>query len=109
MECQAHGTPLDQLQFLDRADFQRYILTLVDQSGHLTGNTDYLPAFHHQHLTKHKSDSKKDSGYVETYDLGLSDFSLTRFLALNTESYVIWFLTQSPVIYTKSEPASSSL
>ena len=58
--------PLDQLQFLDWEDFQRYILILVDQSGYLTNDIDYLHALHQRHLTKHKSDSKKDSGCVQT-------------------------------------------
>ena len=68
-EGQAYGASPDQLQFLDWVDFQRYALVLVDQSGHLTKNVDHLTALHHQLLTKHKSDSKKDSGSVETYDL----------------------------------------
>jgi len=63
--------PLDQLQFLDWDDFQRYNLILVDQGGYLINDVDYLPAFHQRHLTKHKSDSKKDSGCVQT--LGSTD------------------------------------
>ena len=34
----------------------------------MANDVDYLPAFHQQHLTKHKSDSKKDSGCVFTLD-----------------------------------------
>lgn len=48
-------------------DFRRYIQALVGQGGHLANDVDYLPAFHQQHLTKHKSDSKKDSGWVSTF------------------------------------------
>lgn len=68
-ECETYEIPLDKLQFLDWADFQRYILAVVDQSDHLVNNFNYLPAFHYQHLTKHKSDSKKDSGFVPSYNL----------------------------------------
>ena len=75
--------PPDQLQFLDWGDFQRYILALVGQDGHLTNDVDYLSTFHQQLLTKHKSDSKKESGCVQT--LGLSDDLLTTLLASNTE------------------------
>ena len=75
--------PPDQLQFLDWDDFQRYILILVDQSGYLTNDIDYLPAFHQRHLTKHKSDSKKDSGYAQP--LIRLIISLTTLLASNTE------------------------
>ena len=59
----SQATP-GQLQFLDWADFQRYTLALVDQGDHLVNDVDYLPAFHQQYLTKHKSESKKDSGCV---------------------------------------------
>jgi len=58
----------EQLQFLDWDDFQSYILTLVDRGGYLANDVDYLSAFHQQYLTKHKSDSKKDSGCVQTLD-----------------------------------------
>ena len=71
--------PPDQLQFLDWGDFQRYILALVDQGGHLTNDVDYLSAFHQQHLTKYKSDSKKDSGCVQT--LGLVDSPINNILS----------------------------
>ena len=58
-------TPTDKLQFLDWGDFRRYILALVDRGGHLANDVDYLPAFHQQHLIKHRSDSKKDSRCVQ--------------------------------------------
>ena len=83
MERQIHRAVPDKLQFLDRTDFQRYTLALVDQSGHLTNNPDYLPVFHHQYLTKHRSESKKDSGCVDNYYL--PDILSKMFLALNTE------------------------
>jgi U3 small nucleolar RNA-associated protein 10 len=59
----------DQLQFLDWGDFQRYMQVLVDQGGYLANDVNYLPAFHQQLLTKRKSDSKKDSGWVQTPSL----------------------------------------
>ena len=60
--------PPDQLQFLDWDDFQKYILILVDHGGYLTNDVGYLSAFHQRHLTKYKSDSKKNSGCVHTLD-----------------------------------------
>jgi U3 small nucleolar RNA-associated protein 10 len=54
----------DQLQYLDRDDFKRYIDALGEQTDHLAHDVEHVKLFHQQHLGPDKTDKKRDAECV---------------------------------------------
>ena len=50
------------LQYLDWADFQKYMKAIAENRDNLVHDPEYLQAFHHEHLGTSKADSKKTAG-----------------------------------------------
>lgn len=54
------------LQYLDWADFNRYIQALEDSREHLVNDASYLRVLHQQHLLPVKGESKKHSAFKQS-------------------------------------------
>lgn len=56
-------TGIDQLQYLEWADLQRYVKAMAENAHHFAsaGDGSFVRVWHHQHLSKAKGDSKKDA------------------------------------------------
>lgn len=52
------------LQYLDWADFRKYVATLGTGQNHLVHDSGYLRVLHQEYLSTQKSDSKKQAGYA---------------------------------------------
>lgn len=55
---------IDNLQYLDQGDLQRYLEALLAHADHFENDGAYLPVFHGHYLVKVAGDKKKDSEYV---------------------------------------------
>jgi len=53
-----------KLQYLDRDDYRKYVMTLAEHKEYLTSDSNYIIMFHKQHLGQSKSDKKKEAEYV---------------------------------------------
>jgi len=49
------------LQYLDQEDLKRYLDALVEHRDHFANDASYLKVFQEEHLTRAKSDKKKDA------------------------------------------------
>ncbi|KAF8064012.1 hypothetical protein FPV67DRAFT_198389 [Lyophyllum atratum] len=58
-----YGKSENQLQYLDRDDFKKYIGALAEHGDHLAHDVNYIRVFHQQHLGRSKGDKKRDSEY----------------------------------------------
>ena len=50
------------LEYLDWADFQKYVKAITENRDNLVHDSKYLQAFHHDHLGPTKGESKKNAG-----------------------------------------------
>jgi U3 small nucleolar RNA-associated protein 10 len=66
------GIWVDQLQYLDREDFKRYLDALGEYSDHLAHDVKQVKVFHQQHLVPDKTDKKRDAEYVQHCILSFS-------------------------------------
>jgi hypothetical protein len=55
---------VDQLQYLDRDDFKRYLDATGEKLDHLTHDVEHVKLFHGQHLGSDRTDKKRDTEYV---------------------------------------------
>lgn len=53
-----------KLQYLDWADFQKYMRAVGESRDHLVHDPEYVRTFHREHLAPSKGESKKNAGYV---------------------------------------------
>ncbi|PCH43122.1 hypothetical protein WOLCODRAFT_121527 [Wolfiporia cocos MD-104 SS10] len=60
-----YGTESNLLQYLDWADFRRYVAALAAASSHFAHDVDYIRSFHQEHLSTSKSDTKKQASYKQ--------------------------------------------
>ncbi|PIL25975.1 hypothetical protein GSI_11729 [Ganoderma sinense ZZ0214-1] len=60
-----YGAESAALQYLDWADFQKYMKAIADNRDNLIHDPAYLQAFHRDHLGLTKGDSKKTAGYKQ--------------------------------------------
>lgn len=51
----------DQLQYLDRDDFKKYLDALVEHRDHLVHDVDYIKTLHQLHLGTRKGDKRRES------------------------------------------------
>lgn len=52
---------VDQLQYLDRDDFKRYLEALGEHQDHLAPDVEHVKLFHEQHLSPNKTDKKRNA------------------------------------------------
>jgi U3 small nucleolar RNA-associated protein 10 len=52
------------LQFLDKDDYKKYLMALLEHKEYLVSDSNYIAEFHQHHLGRNKSDKKKESEYV---------------------------------------------
>jgi U3 small nucleolar RNA-associated protein 10 len=55
------------LQYLEWMDLRKYIGAMVEHRHHLASDAGYIRVFQRQALTRQKSDTKKDTGYVSYF------------------------------------------
>ncbi|OSX58041.1 hypothetical protein POSPLADRAFT_1154787 [Postia placenta MAD-698-R-SB12] len=60
-----YGDKSTVLQYLDWADFRKYVATLGTGQNHLVHDSGYLRVLHQEYLSTQKSDSKKQAGYKQ--------------------------------------------
>ncbi|KAI0354312.1 hypothetical protein OH77DRAFT_530067 [Trametes cingulata] len=60
-----YGTDSAKLQYLDWADFQRYVKAIGETRTNMEHDPDHLQAFHREHLSHSRTDSKKTTGYKQ--------------------------------------------
>ncbi|KAG6888637.1 hypothetical protein C0992_007989 [Termitomyces sp. T32_za158] len=58
-----YGKNENQLQYLDRDDLKTYLDALMERKDHLAHDSEYIKAFHQEHLGRIKADKKKISEY----------------------------------------------
>lgn len=51
----------DTLQYLDQDDLKKYLSALVEHRDHFANDPSYLKVLHEQHLSRAKTDKKRDS------------------------------------------------
>lgn len=56
-----HGLSSGTLQYLDQEDLKRYLDALVEHRDHFVNDPSYLKVFQEGHLSRAKSDKKKDA------------------------------------------------
>jgi hypothetical protein len=52
---------VDQLQYLDRDDFNRYLDAIGEKLDHLAHDVEHVKLFHGQHLGSDRADKKRDT------------------------------------------------
>ncbi|TFK83295.1 hypothetical protein K466DRAFT_498737 [Polyporus arcularius HHB13444] len=60
-----YGSDSAKLQYLDWADFQKYMKTIAENRDNLLHDPAFLEALHREHLTHHKGEPKKIAGYKQ--------------------------------------------
>ncbi|KAF9553866.1 hypothetical protein CPC08DRAFT_672807 [Agrocybe pediades] len=58
-----YGENENALQYLDQEDLKRYLSTLVEHRDHFANDASYLKVLHEQHLSRSKTDKKRDADY----------------------------------------------